>query len=71
MFAEKADVRDLRALDYKIKDFAPWDAVRNIYKELNFYIKYEDFEKTRLWMEEKFDAVNKRIDLMIEKKDAE
>ena len=31
---------------------APWEAVRNIYKELNYYIKIEDFERHRVQLEE-------------------
>ncbi len=43
-FGEKVDSKDIRLLERKVQDCAPWEAVRNIYKELSFYLKKDDFD---------------------------
>ena len=44
IFNEKVDVKELRVIEQRIEMCAPWDAVRQIYKELSGYIKRENFE---------------------------
>ena len=43
-FGDKVDSKDIRLLERKVQDCAPWEAVRNIYKELSFYLKKDDFD---------------------------
>lgn len=44
MVTEKVDSKDIRMLEKKVLECAPWETVRNIYKELSFYLKKDDFE---------------------------
>lgn len=47
MFTEKGEAKDIKQLEMKINECAPWDAIRNVYKELNFYLKKDDFDLHR------------------------
>ena len=44
MVTEKVDSKDIRMLEKKLQECAPWESVRNVYKELSFYLKKDDFE---------------------------
>lgn len=44
LFTEKVDAKDIRMLEKKVESCAPWESVRNVYKELSFYLKKDDFE---------------------------
>lgn len=44
LFTEKVDSKDIRMLEKKVESCAPWESVRNVYKELSFYLKKDDFE---------------------------
>ena len=48
MFNEKVDSKDIRQLEKKMQDLAPWESVRNIYKELSYYLKKDEYETNKI-----------------------
>jgi len=44
VFTDKVDAKDIMALERRVQECAPWEAVRNFYKELSFYLKRDDFD---------------------------
>jgi hypothetical protein len=54
LFTEKVDWKDISKIEAKIASCAPWDAVRNVYKELSMYMKRDDFEFFKLELEKRF-----------------
>jgi hypothetical protein len=57
-------------LEARVSDCAPWDTVRNIYKELGYYIKVEDFEIHRLSIMDGFTRIDEKTDTLIGKNEA-
>lgn len=70
LFTEKVDFKDLQRIETKMADFAPWEAVRNVYKELCLYLKKEEFDSHRTEFNMRQHEFGEKLDLMISKNDA-
>lgn len=57
--SDKVDNKDLKAVEQKVQDCAPWESVRSVYKELSFYLKKDDFELNKQDVESKMFKLQK------------
>eukprot|EP00347_Sterkiella_histriomuscorum_P000145 403376999 len=69
-FTEKVDSKDIRMLEKKLESCAPWESVRNIYKELSFYLKKDDFELNKADVNSNLKKMQMNIDTLIPKQEA-
>ncbi|CDW71850.1 UNKNOWN [Stylonychia lemnae] len=67
---EKCESKDLRMIEKKLGDFAPWESVRSVYKELSFYLKKDDFELNKSEVQGHLRKIEKQQDLLISKQEA-
>lgn len=70
LFTEKVDLKDIQRIDQKLADCAPWEAVRNIFKELYLYLKRDDFDLYKTELKVEFQKFTEQINTLISKKEA-
>mmetsp|Transcript_41293 Transcript_41293/g.30363 ORF Transcript_41293/g.30363 Transcript_41293/m.30363 type:complete len:103 (+) Transcript_41293:119-427(+) len=71
LFKSKVDVKDFIFVSEQVSNCAPWETVRNVYKELAYYIKIDEFEKHRIQLENQIKKVDGKLEVLMKKKEAE
>nr|ACK37611.1 putative reticulocyte-binding protein 2 [Kahliella matisi] len=71
MFTEKVDLSDLSKIEARLADCAPWDAVRNVYKEINLYLRKDDFSIHKAELQKTFKDIQDLLNLLVSKKDVQ
>jgi hypothetical protein len=69
LFNDKVDTKDIRSIEHRIQDLAPWDAVRNVYKEISFYTKRDDFDLFKNDHNYQLRIINEKLELLLAKKE--